>query len=106
VYQPRSLNCALDISSMRAILPQFAYPKAYNAGYKRIFISDRPRKLQSDCYSRVAVKTSWTLSRFKQALEGSMPLTEVVVGVSKSALKRVFGGGVYDWARKTVLKIK
>jgi len=106
-YLERNLEIAIDTLSIpRGFCDDNVIQKAYDAGYKRIFISERPRKLQSDCYSRVAVKSNWPLSRFKQALEGNMPLMEAVVGVSKSALKRIFGGGVYDWARRTVLKIK
>jgi len=106
-YLERNLGIEIDTLSVpRGFCDDNVIQKAYDVGYKRIFISDRPRKLQSDCYSRVAVKSSWPLGRFKQALDGNMPLTEAVWGVSKSAAKRVFGEGVYDWARRTLLKIK
>jgi len=106
-YLERNLEIEIDTLSIpRGFCDDNVIQKAYDAGYKRIFISERPRQLQSDCYSRVAVKANWPLSRYKQALEGNMPLMEAAMGVSKSALKRIFGGGVYDWARRTVLKIK
>ena len=79
--------------------------RAYDAGYKRIFISERPRALQSDCYSRLAVKSHWPLKRFIQALNGTLPATEKVTGLSKRIIKRVFGGGVYDWVRRIFLRM-
>ena len=79
---------------------------AYEAGYKHIFISERPRKLQSECYSRVAVKSGWTLRRVQQTLDGQTPVIEEVTGMSKRIIKRVFGEGVYDWVRRSLLKIK
>jgi len=106
-YLERNLRIEIDTLSMpRGFCDDNVIQKAYDVGYKRIFISDRPRKLQSDCYSRIAVKSGWSLDRFKQALDGNMPLMETVLGVSKSAVKRVFGSGVYDWTRRTLLKIK
>jgi len=106
-YLERNLGIEVDTLSIpRGFCDDNVIQKAYDVGYKRIFISDRPRKLQSDCYSRVAVKSSWPLARFKQAIDGNTPLVETVLGVSKSAMKRVFGSSVYDWARRTLLKIK
>jgi len=106
-YLERNLEIEIDTLSIpRGFCNDNVIQKAYDVGYKRIFISDRPRMLQSDCYSRVAVKASWSMSRYKQALEGSMPLTETIMRVGKSALKRIFGEGFYDWVRRTLLKIK
>jgi len=106
-YLERNLEIEVDTLSIpKGFCDDNVIQKAYDVGYKRIFISDRPRKLQSDCYSRVAVKANWPLSRFRQAVDGKMPLTETIMGISKSATKRILGGGVYDWARKTLLKIK
>lgn len=106
-YLERNLGITIDTLSIpRGFCDDNVIQKAYDAGYKRIFISERPRQLQSDCYSRVAVKSSWPLARFKQVLDGNMPLMETILGVSKSAMKRVFGSSVYDWARRALLKIK
>jgi len=106
-YLERNLNIEVDTLSVpRGFCDDNIIQKAYDAGYKRIFISERPRNLQSDCYSRTAVKSHWTLSRFKQALSGNTPFNEKVMGKSKSAMKRIFGSGVYDWVRRTLLKIK
>jgi peptidoglycan/xylan/chitin deacetylase (PgdA/CDA1 family) len=105
-YLERNLGIAVDTLSIpRGFCDDNVIQKAYAAGYKRIFISDRPRKLQSDCYSRLAVKANWPLKRFKQALEGNMPFYEKIIGTSKSALKRLFGSSVYNWIRRTILKI-
>jgi len=95
-YLERNLEITIDTLSIpRGFCDDNVIQKAYDVGYKRIFISDRPRQLQSDCYSRVAVKTSWTLGRFRQALEGRMPLTETAMGVSKSAVKRILFGATF-----------
>jgi hypothetical protein len=78
---------------------------AYEAGYKYVFISERPRALRVDCFSRLAVKASWPLERFQQAIEGKMPAHEQVFRKCKSAVKRILGERVYDWVRKGLLKI-
>ena len=105
-YLERNLGIEVDTLSVpRGFCDDNVIQMAYDAGYKRIFISDRPRQLQSDCYSRVAVKTHWTLARFKQALDGSMPFNEMVAGIGKSATKRILGERAYDWIRKGLLKI-
>jgi len=106
-YLERNLEIEVDTLSIpRGFCNDNVIQRAYNAGYKRIFISDRPRKLQSDCYSRIAVKTNWSLMRYKQALDGNMPFIETMAKVSKSIIKRIFGGNIYDWARRTLLNIK
>jgi len=104
-YLERNLDIEVDTLSVpRGFCDDNVIQKAYDVGYKRIFISDRPRQLQSDCYSRIALKANWPLSRFRQALDGHMPYHEKVMKLSKSAVKRLFGGGVYDWVRRTVLR--
>jgi len=105
-YLEKNLDIVIDTLSIpRGFCDDNVIQKAYDAGYKRIFISDRPRNLQSDCYSRTAVKSNWSIRRYGQALEGNVPLNEYIVGNSKSAVKRIFGEGVYNWIRQTILKI-
>jgi len=104
-YLERNLGFEVDTFSVpKGFCDDNVIQKAYDAGYKRIFISDRPRKLQSDCYSRVAVKASWSLERFKQALSGNTPFHERVFGVFRSVVKRIFGSSAYDWVRKALLR--
>jgi len=102
-------NLGIDINMLsipRGFCDNKVIRMAYEAGYKQICISDRPKDLQLECYSRIAIKSGWNEKRFMQMLNGEMPMNEQVMGVSKNAIKRVFGGGVYDWLRKTILKIK
>jgi len=106
-YLERNLDIEVDTLSIpKGFCDDNVIQKAYDAGYKRIFISDRPRRLQSDCYSRLAVKPGWSLKRFAQALDGNIPINEQVLVKSKSAVKRIVGEGVYNWMRQVVLKIK
>jgi len=106
-YIEKNLDIKVDTMSVpRGFCDDNVIQKAYDAGYKRVFISDRPRSLQSDCYSRTAVKAYWPIKRFAQALDGHMPLDEKVMSTGKSAVKRVFGEGMYNWVRSTILKIK
>jgi len=106
-YLERNLGIEVDTFSIpRGFCDDNVIQKAYNAGYKRIFISSRPRKLQSDCYSRLAVKAHWPLKRFEQALNGSIPFNEKMIDLTKSAAKKIFGSGLYNWTRRTLLKIK
>ena len=104
-FLERNLEIEVDTFSVpRGFCDDNVIQKAYDAGYKRIFISDRPRKLQSDCYSRVAVKANWPLERFTQAINGSTPFNERVFGVFRSAAKKIFCNSAYDWVRKVLLK--
>ena len=106
-YLERNLGIVVDtISIPRGFCDDNIIQRAYNAGYKRIFISERPHNLQSDCHSRIAVKSSWSLKRFQQALDGNTPLNERVVHRGKNAVKRMFGGGAYNWVRRVLLKFK
>lgn len=106
-FLERNLNVMVDTFSIpRGFCNDNVIRMAYEAGYKNIFISDRPKNLQASCFSRLAVKASWTLQRFEQALEGTIPLNERVLWKVKNAVKTIFGGGVYDWVRRVVLKIK
>ena len=105
-YLEKNLGIEIDSFSVpRGFCNERIIRMAYEAGYKHIFISDRPRVLKEPCLSRIAVKSNWTLKRFGQAVEGHVPTGEMIAGQCKSAIKRVFGEGVYDWVRNTLLKI-
>jgi peptidoglycan/xylan/chitin deacetylase (PgdA/CDA1 family) len=106
-YLERNLDIVVDtISIPRGFCNDKIIQMAYEAGYKNIFISDRPKNLQASCTSRLAVKTGWTLQRFQQALEGTIPFNERALWKIKNMFKSIFGGGVYDWVRRVLLKIK
>ena len=105
-YLERNLNITVDAFSMpRGFCNNKIIRMAYDCGYQSVFISDRPKALRVECFSRVAVKAGWPIQRFERAVTGNIPVHERVVGECKSAVKRVFGEGVYDWARKTLLRM-
>ena len=106
-YLERNLEIAVDCLSIpRGFCDDKVLRMAYDAGYKNVFISERPKELTARCHSRVPVKSNWPLKRFKQALDGEVPMTERAVGAGKGFIKRVFGGGVYDWIRRVLLRMK
>jgi peptidoglycan/xylan/chitin deacetylase (PgdA/CDA1 family) len=106
-YLEKNLNISVEsLSIPRGFCDDKVIGMAYDAGYKHVFISDRPKKLQAECYSRIAVKAGWTVNRFKQTLDGEVPVNEQVTGLGKRIVKRIFGEGVYDWVRGVLLKIK
>lgn len=78
---------------------------AHKLGYKVVFISDRPLSLKSVCFSRVAVKSGWTLKRFKQALSNKIPVSEKAAGAAKKALKALLRESGYNWVRGSIIKL-
>lgn len=85
-YLERNLQIAVDAFSMpRGFCNNKVIRMAYAAGYKYVFISDRPRALELECLSRVAVKANWPIKRFEQAITGETPVHERMVGKGKSA---------------------
>lgn len=106
-YLERNLDIRVDsLSIPRGFCDDKVIRMAYDAGYTRIFVSDRPKDLRLDCFGRVAVKGHWPLKRFQQTLDGNIPIHERIRGRGKNAAKRILGGGVYDWVRKAILKIR
>lgn len=61
--------------------------KAYELGYKTIFISDRPDDLKSPCYSRIAVKNRWTVKHLANALAGKKTWTSSAFISTKKFIK-------------------
>lgn len=86
---------------------------AREAGYRYIFVSEKPAGVVptpagvgTNCFSRVAVKSSWTIDRFAQAVRGKAPFRETILMSCKNGVKKILGGSAYDWARRMMLKIK
>lgn len=79
---------------------------AREAGYRYIFMSEKPDNLQAGCFSRVAVKSNWTIDRFAQAVRGTAPIEEKIFASCKNGVKKILGTGAYDWVRRMMLKIK
>ena len=104
-YLERNLDIKVDAFSVPGgFCNDKIIQMAYDAGYRNIFISNRPRNLRPDCFSRTAVRARWSMKRFKQALEGHIPLNERAFGVCRNAVKKIFGDSAYAWVRKALLK--
>jgi peptidoglycan/xylan/chitin deacetylase (PgdA/CDA1 family) len=106
-YLERNLNIKIDALSIpRGFCNDKILQMAYDVGYKTIFISERPKNLKAHCLSRVAVKGSWTLKRFGQAVAGHIPWRESIFESCKNAIKKILGEAGYDWIRRVLLKAK
>lgn len=86
---------------------------ASEAGYRYIFVSEKPAGVVptpagvgTNCFSRVAVKSNWTIDRFAQAMQGTAPIKEKILVSCKNGIKKMLGGPVYDWVRRMMLQIK
>ncbi len=77
---------------------------ASEAGYRYIFVSEKPDSGGANCLSRVAVKSNWTIDRFAQAVQGTAPVKEKIFACCKNGVKKVLGGSIYDWIRRMMLK--
>lgn len=106
-YLERNLGVPVEsISIPRGFCNDKIIRMAREAGYQYIFVSEKPDNIQPDCFSRAAVKSNWTIERFAQAMQGNAPFRETIFMSCKNGLKKVLGGGVYDWIRRMMLKIK
>ena len=94
-----------SISIPRGFCNDKVIKKAYEVGYKTIFISDRPQMLQSKCLSRTAIKSNWSLQRFNAALLGQIPLRELLGNTIKNILKTIFRESGYNWIRHILIKL-
>ena len=106
----RTIGINLDINVDTLSIPRGfcndeLISKAYELGYKTIFISDRPRELKSSCLSRTAVKSRWTVVHLARALEGKMTWMESVLSMSKKIIKRVLREGGYNRLRSLLIKM-
>ena len=77
---------------------------AKEAGYKKIFVSDLNNDHEDYCIGRVAVKNFWSMSRFKVALDGEIPILELFFNFLKNPIKKFLGGKSYDRFRRILLK--
>jgi peptidoglycan/xylan/chitin deacetylase (PgdA/CDA1 family) len=76
---------------------------AYEAGYNQVFISDRPKELKSKCWKRVAVKGSWNIKRFEQAINGIEPISEQFLSQIKQVAKRSLKDDLYSQIRNMLI---
>ncbi len=95
-----------DFSVPRGFYDERILAKAEAAGYKNIFVSGKAPSDRKNCFGRIAVRGSWSVRRFDQALLRRMPLSELVVSSLKSLTKRVMGAQGYDRLRTTLLRAR
>lgn len=76
---------------------------AYESGYSQIFISERSECSRSDCTTRIAVKANWSLKRFKQSLEGHVPVGEIIGDAFKNTAKIVLRESGYNFVRRVLI---
>lgn len=101
-----NLGMTIDTLSVpRGFCNDALIQKAYDLGYRTIFISDRPDDLKSHCLSRIAVKNRWTALQLGNALEGKVNRTEsVLIGIKKFT-KKILREDVYNKFRNILIKI-
>ncbi|MCA9394743.1 MAG: polysaccharide deacetylase family protein [Candidatus Omnitrophica bacterium] len=106
-YLERNLETEIrDFSIPRGFCNDKILRMAYAAGYKNVFISDRPRDLSDEqCHARVAVKQNWDLARFELAIKGEVPVKEAFMERTKNLTKLVLREGGYNWLRQVFIKI-
>jgi len=92
------------ISIPRGFCNDKVIESAYKQGYKTVFISERPSCLKSECVSRIAVKSNWTLNRFDMALKGTTPLLEEIANIFIKILKTLLRESGYNWLRSVLIK--
>ncbi len=78
---------------------------AYRLGYKNVFISERPQGVRANCFSRIAVKSNWSMKRFDMVLNGKYPLMVSIGSLIKKILKTVLRESGYNWLRSLLINI-
>lgn len=105
-YLERNLEIDIDnISIPRGFCSDKIIQMAYDAGYSHIFISEKPKNLHKDCYSRIAVKSDWTVQRFQQALEGHVPTREIMTTTLKNLITLIFKESGYNRLRNIFIRL-
>lgn len=78
---------------------------AHKVGYKHVFASEKNINLKEKCWERTAIKSSWNIHRFEQAMKGEKPVYEKSFDQTKKILKKIFKGKIYDDLRSTVINL-
>ena len=101
-----NLNMTVDtISIPRGFCDDALIQKAYELGYKTIFISDRPDDLKSHCLSRIAVKSRWTVKHLANALEGKETWAGNTFLSVKKSVKGLLREDIYNKFRSILIKL-
>jgi peptidoglycan/xylan/chitin deacetylase (PgdA/CDA1 family) len=94
-----------DFSIPRGFCNDKVIEKAYQAGYKRVFVSEKPYQVKADCVSRIAIKRNWTLERFKRNVSGHMATSESLSNFLKSTAKILLTESGYSWLRNNMIRL-
>ncbi len=93
-----------DFSVPRGFYNKEVIDSALNAGYERVFVSEIQENQIENCFSRTAVMGNWSMSRFQQALNNSIPLQENMFCLCKKIVKSVLGSRAYDSLRSVLIR--
>ncbi len=103
-------------SNLDAVVDSISIPRGYynkevislalECGYQNIYVSEKREVLKLNCFERVAVKKTWSLLRFKQALAGKKPFSEKVQTVIIRLCTACLGVEFYNRFRSFLLNIK
>ncbi|VAX37414.1 hypothetical protein MNBD_UNCLBAC01-930 [hydrothermal vent metagenome] len=105
-YLERNLNITVNsLSIPHGFCNEKIIRMAYETGYSKIFVSNKPINIQSSYLERIAVKNTWDLKRFQQALEGKIPFKEKVSAMIKSPAKIILRERGYNAVRSLLIKI-
>jgi len=98
-----NMHITIDCFSIpRGFVNRFIVEKAREAGYRYIFTS-RPTAEFEGCVGRVPVKASWSMERFRQAVDGETPWPEIALTMFKDTLISILGAERYDrWRTRAV----
>jgi peptidoglycan/xylan/chitin deacetylase (PgdA/CDA1 family) len=101
-----NLGAPIDtISIPRGFCNEKILQTAYKLGYKTIFVSDKPAKINPGCFGRIAIKSNWSLERFDLGLKGKTPLIEKGTDAVKKTLKTLLREKGYNWVRSILIKL-
>lgn len=101
-----NLNITVDTLSIpRGFCNDALIQKAYELGYKTIFISDRPDDMKSHCFSRIAVKDNWSTKHLENALLGKRTFKQKLFLPIKKAVKAILREEGYNKVRSVLIKV-
>ncbi|MBL8012457.1 MAG: polysaccharide deacetylase family protein [Candidatus Omnitrophica bacterium] len=106
----RTIEVNLDIpvdtiSIPRGFCNEALIQKAYELGYKTIFISDRPADVKSPCLSRIAVKNNWKVRELQNAILGKKTVTQRAFLSLKKFSKCILKEEGYNKIRSGLIKV-
>ncbi|MFT5169950.1 MAG: peptidoglycan/xylan/chitin deacetylase (PgdA/CDA1 family) [Candidatus Omnitrophota bacterium] len=99
------LGVSIDVISIpRGFCNDAVLRKAYEVGYKYVFISQKPRILTEAGIERMDIQSSWTMKRFAQALEGKMPIKEKFLKGAITITRKILGDKGYNRLRTSLMR--